>query len=159
MVNFENKTERKIFYSYEDFHFSGFTAPDSLQGDNVCAHKFKSGWWFPLRYTKTYSDQPLCAHNPFLSTDDKTYIDNHENDNMLDLSTNLNGVYREDEEKSERGIVYCENIREAFDGSEMDKCFSRLNRKVGNGKYMFHEGHATLIKLKNTKLFLSKSVL
>ena len=159
MKSIENKTERKIFHSFEDFHFSGFTAPDSLQGDNVCAHRFKSGWWFPLRYTKTFSDQPLCAHNPFLSTDDTTHKDDHENENMLDLSTNLNGVYREDEDKNERGIVYCENMKEAFDESKMEKCFSRFNRKTGNGKYMFLEGLGTIIKLKNTKLFLSKSVL
>ena len=110
MKSIPNKTENtnNLFYSFEDYHFSGFTAPDSLDGDNVCAHKYKSGWRFPLRYTKTVSDQLFCAHNPSVTKMSEVHEDIDDNgSSIFDLSTNINGVYREEEDRNERGIVYC----------------------------------------------------
>jgi len=137
MKSIENKTESSRYFRYEDYHFAGFTASDSE--DNICAHQFKSGWWFPLRYSRFISDHPFCAHNPFLQT-----YDTSNSSLKIDLSTNLNGVYREDEEKNERTIVFCDN-------KPKSECFKRQR---GDGLYTFTAG--TIIKLKCTRLFLSK---
>ena len=137
MKSIENKTESSQFFRYEDYHFAGFTASDNE--DNICGHQFKSGWWFPLRYSRYISDQPFCAHNPFLQAHNTS-----KSSSNIDLSTNLNGVYREDEEKSERTIVFCDN-------KPHSECFKRQR---GDGLYSFTGG--TIIKLKSTRLFLSK---
>ena len=161
MKSIPNKIENtdNLFYSFDDYHFSGFTAPDSLDGDNVCTQKYKSGWWFPLRYTKTVSDQPFCAHNPSVTKMSEVNEVNDDNgSSMLDLSTNLNGVYREEEDRNERGIVYCgRGIENTFDEDRMlKKCFTRINRKRGTGEYRFQDAYGTIIKLKNIQLIPSE---
>ena len=143
----ENKTEKSSYFRFEDYHFASFTAPDDSE-DNVCAHQFKSGWWFPLRYARTISSRPFCAHNPHLeSSNPNLVIYDHKsftNAKNIDLSTNLNGVYRDDEATNERGIVYCGN-------RSYSQCF---NRPKGDERYYFTTG--TIIKLRSTKLFLSR---
>ena len=49
---------------------------------------------------------PICAHN--IHYDSEGERDGVKN-SVINLSTNLNGIYRENEEDSERGIAYCGN--------------------------------------------------
>ena len=136
LKNMETKDEASSYYYFEDYHYAGFTTSDDGE-DNVCAHRFKSGWWYPLQYSRTLSEKPFCGHNVLLNAKE-------DDPDKIDLSTNLNGIYRENEMFNERAIVYCAKL-------PYSECF---HRSKPEGRYNFQAG--TLVKLKKTKLFLSK---
>ena len=111
---------------YVDLFYAGFYAKGSNYDD--CPVQYRSGWWFPQQKPCDKCDGIYCDFDP-----------------EVGLSTNLNGIYDEEETKNEQVISVCENADDCNESRDDPSNFA--------GKYLNKEKP---IKLSKTTMSLRR---